>query len=235
MAESNSLKIVVDVIATLNLQHTNIPSSEHSIEKVRGIIKTYDDGYSTIQLETLSGNKFSNMSGLSCIISVVIDILTGKKKKKQNSNNTPKNLLELSPNGYRANWRLYFGDENNYGEKTSLLEFVEEKDGVRYYTATVETLHHYPKSLSGNLVRILPNDVFVFNAERSGKLYGKTIIHWLKRDESIYSIPAEVEITLEDVARLDKPQIFSYSYQHDQTDVLPFNLQIKGDVFLLEE
>lgn len=50
MAESNSLKIVVDVIATLNLQHTNIPSSEHSIEKVRGIIKTYDDGlqyYST--------------------------------------------------------------------------------------------------------------------------------------------------------------------------------------------
>ena len=231
MAESNSLKIVVDVRATLYLQHTDVPSSEHSIEKVRGIINTYDDGYSTIQLETLSGNKFSNMPDLRCVIDIVIEVLTGKKKKKQ----SPKNLLELSPNGYRANWRLDFGDENNYGEKTSLLEFVEERDGVRYYTATVETLHHYPKSLSGDLVRILPNDVFVFNAERSGNLYGKTIIHWLKQDGSIYSIPAEVEITLEDVARLDKPQIFSYSYQHDQTNVLPFNLQINGNVFLLEE
>lgn len=235
MAESNSLKIVIDVRATLNLQHTDVPSSEHSIEKVRGIINTYDGGYSTIQLETLSGNKFSNMSSLKCVMDIVIEVLTGKKKKKQNSNNSPKNLLELSPNGYRANWRLDFGDENNYGENASLLEFVEERDGVRYYTATVETLHHYPKSLSGDLVRILPNDVFVFNEERSGKLYGKTIIHWLKQDESIYSIPAEVEITLEDVARLDNPQIFSYSYQHGQTDVLPFNLQINGNVFLLEE
>lgn len=45
---------------------------------------------------------------------IVIEVLTGKKKKKQNSNNSPKNLLELSPNGYRANWRLDFGDENNY-------------------------------------------------------------------------------------------------------------------------
>ena len=235
MAESNSLKIVVNLSATLNLQHTDVPSSEHCIEKVRGIINTYDDGYNTIQLETLSGNKFSNMSGLECVKNLLKILFGSKNKKKHKSNNSPKNLLELSPNGYRANWRLNFGDENNYGENISLLEFVEERDGVRYYTATVETLHHYPKSLSGDLVRILPNEVFVFNAERSGKLYGKTIIHWLRQDESIYSIPAEVEITLEDVARLDKPQIFSYSYQHDQTNVLPFNLQINGNVFLLEE
>ncbi len=233
--EEDRLEMVVRVNAILNLQHTDIPATEHSIEEVRGEKIYHRSGKTEINFDTISGTNFSNISGLICVLTKIKDLFNGKKKQGI-SNTNPKNILELSPNGYGAIWRFDFEGEDNYAQKTSQIEFVREVDGVKYYNETITTIHHYPKSLSNTMVRILPDDIVLLNSQQSGKLYGKTILRWLKNNGDILSVPADVKITLEDsTAYLDCPQLFSYEYKHISANILPFDIEIMSKVSFIEE
>ena len=236
MEENRNLENVVNVRAILDLQHTDVPQSEHREERVDYIIETYDDGSSTMELNTFSGNYFSNMSGLICIKILLDKIFGSKKKKKKSSENNPKNILDLSASGYFAIWNFYFEGQGNYAAQTIRMIFEGEVDGINRYVATIETIHHYPKALSSDITKMLPNDIFLLNSQQQNKLYGSTVLHWQKNNGDIFSVPADIEIILDSGStQLNNPQIFSCEYIHDTTDTLPLEVQVQSTVYNVKE
>ena len=110
------------------------------------------------------------------------------------------------------------------------LALDREEDGVSYYNETIQTVHHYPKVFSADLVRILPNDIVVLNSNNRGQLIGYTTLRWLKTNGEILSCNAYAEIDLADTdVSLETPQVFCYEYRHTDTDTLPFEMQIQGE------
>lgn len=225
-------KIVIDVDATLHLEHTDTDESEHRTLKVNGKINSYPNkGDYDISLETEDGTPLSEVSGGVVVVLIIIFILDWPtpansyitKKRKRLGLEMPKNFLDLSDGEYDASLRLNF-DENNYAYKTSKMEKIDRN----HYKATVETTHRYPKAISSDLVRILSNDI-TLTPGKNGKIFGRTQVRWLKKDESILSADAVIEVNLKNKnAEIPFTEVYSYEYDHESFSKLPFTMKAKG-------
>ncbi|MBR1774463.1 MAG: hypothetical protein IJ759_02955 [Bacteroidales bacterium] len=228
---------IVDVQWTAHLRHSDVPETEHRDQQFK--VHSVFDASTGLTQSTITPRglvSLANMSGLLCILFGKDDVPKSNKiiTSRQQRESEIFNLLELSPEGYTARWRYDFAE--GYAEKIVRTFFDSEKNGTMFYNATVESWHCYPKDLSSDVIRILPNDIAVVNSENTGELLGRTILRWLKEDGEILSCNASVDIVLNNSrAQLEHSQLFSYEYRHDDVDTLPFTMQVKGEVCCIDE
>lgn len=225
-------KIVIDVDATLHLEHTDTAEGEHRTLKVSGTINSFPNrGDYDISLETEDGTPFSDVSGGVVVVLIIIFILDWptpanahvQRKRERLGLKMPENFLDLSNGEYEASLRLNF-DENNYGYKTSKMEKIDDA----HYKATVETIHHYPKAISEDMTRILSNDI-ALSSGGPGKIFGRTQARWLKEDNSIVSADAVIEVNLKNKeAELPFTEVYSYDYTHGDFCESLFTMHAKG-------